>query len=307
MKKICFIGASTIGSIYGVVFKLAGHSVSFYCRPESLKKYSTPLTCQIINKHNIIPKGYIYQRQLFSDSNRFDDFELIIVCVRHYQLTEILSLLNRTKKAHILFFCNNWSELAPFYQTLTHERVFFGMPRAGGNITEESLLNGGLFEEVILGRSSAAFYPDLLDLFDSIQLKPTQIDDMQSWYWIHMASTVAWITGAAKTGGFIRFSRSWLALKHAVLVGREAVSVAVKRGAKMTACKDANVFKLPSAIAATILWCMMRKPIIQAISKGHATPDDLKAVCYDVLNTANKLNYHTPLLQQAVPFVKRIK
>ena len=158
MLNVAIIGVSTIGSLYGAAFHKVGHLVEFHVREESIDKYPSLLTYKIIDERKCIKDCYQYDRCIFTDIKKLDDFDLIFVSTRHYQIKEVLDLLSKTKKPRILIFCNVWSKLSDLSSNINPERLFFGMPRGGGTIHQPSnVLEGGLFKEVILGKSTDPF------------------------------------------------------------------------------------------------------------------------------------------------------
>lgn len=305
--KIAIIGAGTIGTIYGALFRKYEHDVKFYVGASSINKYNAPLTCKIIDEHHVFPSSFSYTRNIFSNVQELDHFDLIIVCVRHYQIDDIVELLKHTSKPNILFFCNNWGTLEKISSTLSPERVFFGMPRAGGCISDQHLLEVGLLKQVILGNTNHPFFTSICELFEQAQIVVTKIDKMQDWYWTHLATTIAWSTVAAKTKGFLTFSRSFSALRQAMLVGRQALNIAKARGADINCCRDADVFKLPTIIGAFLLLKVMKSPIIQAISSGHGyAVEDLQKAYYDVLAEGEKQHVDVTLLKSYAQYIEQM-
>lgn len=204
--NILILGSGVIGCLYGSTFKRLGHHVTHLVRQNKIDALQNGIDLDVLDlsqdRHHFVEKySPTYITQLSED----DPYDVILISVKHYQIPDVLTIpfpINSQTK--ILFFSNNWTGLSSIQQRYPSNNLFFGMPRAGGAIQAGKLM-GALHKEVILGKSSSPLFGELTQLFKMAGIKATLIDNMEHWYWIHLATTCAWISGGVKAKGFKKF------------------------------------------------------------------------------------------------------
>lgn len=286
--KILIIGKGVIGSIYAHLFHISGFEVHHYIR--RIDKNTMPVVKMDVldkatNKIEKTTYNYSFTDKLTSD------YDLILLSVRHYQLSSLIEKL-APLGVPTLIFGNVWTKLSAITsQFVNPDNVFFGMPRAGGAIFNNEL-KGAIMEEVILEERPDSFkYRQIVNLFEKSGRKITTIKKMQDWYWTHLTTTIAWICGGVKANGYIPFSKSLTAIKEALDTGKEALEIVKKRGADVSVCEDIKPFLLPSWISAIITKIVLRKEETIRISAGHGdyAPDEMTKIYEDIVNTGKQL------------------
>lgn len=296
--KVLMFGRGVIGCLYGMAFKSMGHEVTHYIRKEKEFVYGKQLNVDILDKrkNQIVRADYL---PLYTSELNDSYYDLIIVSVRHYQVQDVASLLSRHfDNTPILFFGNNWGKLDELKKEFRNsDKIFFGMPRAGGHILDNKL-QGAILKEIILENSHVNIFINIKELFQKSFFKISLINNMEHWYWTHLATTCAWICGGVEARGYIPFSKSIRKIKIAINIGKEALMVAKARGADISICKDAQPFIIPSWLSAIITKSILVKEETIRISEGHGdyAKEEMTRIYSDIKQMAQQLNVNTPLL-----------
>lgn len=286
--KVLIIGKGVIGTIYGWLFQNHGFEIVHYSR-NTKKNPHHSVQIDIFDKNNKLPvqAEYVYN---ITDSLHVD-CDLIFISVRHYHLKEALESLPEFN-VPILIFGNVWESLeevrSKFRKT---DKLFFGMPRAGGSIQNGKLVGAVLKEVVLEDREQNSDFQKILNLFEKSKRKIQKISKMQDWYWTHMATTTAWICGGVRAKGFLPFANSYDSIKDALKVGKEAIDIAKKRGADISVCEDSKPFLIPTWFSALIVKLVLQQDATIRISEGHGeyAPDEMTKIYEDVLEMGKKL------------------
>jgi hypothetical protein len=92
-----------------------------------------------------------YQLNMVENLDDVADFELIIVCVRHYQLNTVLPIISENLGyADVLIFNGNWEGISNVNKVIPQARYLWGFPVAGGGF-KEGKLDGALLDVVRIG------------------------------------------------------------------------------------------------------------------------------------------------------------
>ncbi len=301
--RIVVVGRGVIGSLYGYLWSQAGFSVAHFVKPNRLEAARLALTFDVLDQGRPIIRAQ-YQPQVSDEASILATADWVVVSLRHRDsLNAVRTLVPNAPNARFLCFGNQWHGLKPFSELLPPDRLCFGMPRAGGAIAASGL-RGALYRDVVLGTpANEAVKEDLSRLFTACGRRLVWIDDMQSWYRTHLATTCAWICDGTKAKGFLPFSRSLRAICEALAVGRECLVIAKAYGSNTSVCDDVKPFQAPALIATVMTWLALRTEMTQRISAGHGdyAPDEMTAIYEDILTAGMEFNVKTPLLQAFKP------
>src|SRR6266511_3764851 len=93
--KILVFGAGVIGTIYGYVLAQAGNDVTHYVRAGKKKSLEQGIPIQLLDGRSRQPKqeSILYKAKVVENFSSADNYDLVIVSVRHYQLDSILPIL----------------------------------------------------------------------------------------------------------------------------------------------------------------------------------------------------------------------
>jgi len=90
--KVLIIGAGVIGTIYGWALAKTGHQVVHLVRPGRNKKLENGIVMDMYDRRdgkNRFTKD-LYKPETIESPGQMDDYEMIIIPVRHYVIEETL-------------------------------------------------------------------------------------------------------------------------------------------------------------------------------------------------------------------------
>ena len=318
--KILFFGAGVINTLYAWALSESGNDVTMYVRPGREKAWENGIRFDVISER-FKKKKYVkeqFRPNVVTSFKPEDGYDLIVESVKHYQTNEILPIIAKNAgNALVLFFNNNWEGLDFIEKNLLKTQYVLGMPRAGG-IIQDGVLDGAITENVMLGESTCGReapadvkriahenLEKVAKLFEAAGITPNIQENMEHWYWAHLASTVPWIAGGAKARGFAPFVKSNKSIRESLEAGREIVEIIKARGVDVTKVQDLQMFLAPVWISAFMTKMFIGGEVSMKISSGHGAyaPDELQRIYRDVVNTGKQLRVATPLLDAFKPFI----
>lgn len=112
--KILMFGAGVVGTLYGWALSRAGHDVKLLVKPSNRDRFEDgPVKINIIDTRRSSHTRVLdeFSPSLAESFIPSDNYDLIIVTVKHYQTVEALPALKQNAgKGLILFFCNHWDD-----------------------------------------------------------------------------------------------------------------------------------------------------------------------------------------------------
>jgi 2-dehydropantoate 2-reductase len=298
--KILMFGTGVIGSIYGYVLAQAGNDVTHYVRPGKQKSLEDGIRIQLLDGRSspASQENVIYKVKIVECILPSDEYELVIVSVRHYQLDSALSALgDKIGDADVLIFNGNWGGFESLDGYLPRSKCLLGFPVAGGGFNAHTL-DGALLDEIRLGELNGGYSLRLeliKQVFEGAGLKVDVQANMQHWLWVHFAINAGIIGAAFKAGGATELLNSVENLRKGILAGREALAVCRARGVDVESFEDTKSFYLPAWLGASAVWFMMKTNLpARKIMETHTAVDELQAIYGDVLKTGEELNVPMP-------------
>ncbi len=298
--KILMFGAGVIGTIYGYVLAQAGNDVTHYVRPGKKAAFENGICLHLLDGRAHPPKQAtaLYKAKIVESFSSKDDYELVIVSVRHYQLGSVLPVLeNKIGDADVLIFNGNWDGFEDLDKYPPRSRYLLGFPVAGGGYNGPTL-DSALLDEIRLGELDGK--PTLRlecirQVFEAAGLKVDVRLNMQHWLWVHFAINSGIIGAAFRAGGPSDLLNSIHHLRKGILAGREALEVCRARGVDVDSFEDAKSFYLPAWLGAAAVWFMMKRDLpARKIMETHTAVDELQVIYRDVLSTGQELNVTMP-------------
>lgn len=307
--RILMFGAGSIGTIYGYVLKHANNEVTHYVRPGKKKLFEHGINLTLLDGRLKKPVDITdhYAMQVVESFSPQNDYDVVIVPVRHYQLESVLPLLrDNVGKADILFFSGNWDGLEFVDKYLPRSKYLWGYPVAGGGYAANGL-NGAILENVQLGEIGGGTSPRLerlTKMFADAEIRVDVQNNMLHWLWVHFAINCGIIASAFKAGGAAQLLNSVSALHTGILAGREALTVCEARGVDTRAYEDARSFYQSAWLGGLAVWLMMKtnKPA-RKIMETHTALDELQHMYHDMLTSAKALNVAMPIYESLQPYV----
>ncbi|MWC28816.1 ketopantoate reductase family protein [Paenibacillus sp. MMS18-CY102] len=302
--RILFVGAGVISAIYGYALKQKGHDVVHYVRPSRMDKLKNGMKIHLLDgrNKNKVTSGQ-YALACVSELPNMDEFDLIVVSVRHYQLESVLSeLAGKTGKADILFFNHIWSDFSLVTPYIPSDKFLWGFPSGGGGFRDAdgTELDGVLMNRLHIAEINGEVTPRLLklaELFNGIGLQTIHPGNVLHWQWKHFSLNAGISNGILKAGGDSRFLSSIPRIRQGIFFIREALEVTRSRGVDVRSFSDAKAFYLPSWIAAFAFWLVMKINKPQAtIFKLHKGAEENKMIYQDLMKIAKRNGVSTPRL-----------
>jgi 2-dehydropantoate 2-reductase len=293
-------GTGVIGTIYGYVLAQAGNDVTHFVRAGKIKSLENGIHIQLLDGRSKNPKqeDLVYKAKLVDCFSSADNYDLVIVSVRHYQLDSILPLLKENiGNADLLIFNGKWDGLENVDQCFPRSKYLWGYPVAGGGYNNQGL-NAALLDNVILGELDGKITPRLgriQQMFEGAGLKVDVQKNVLHWLWIHFAFNCGLIAAAFKAGGPDELLNNIPRLHDGILAGRETLSICEARGVDVKSFEDAKAFYQPAWLGAIAFWLIMKtNRMARKIVQTHTAVDELQVMYRDVLRTGEEMKIPMP-------------
>lgn len=313
--KILIFGAGVIGSIYGYTLMKAGFDVTHYVRSHNTKKVEEGISLKLLDARNKKSVNNIcdtYFMKVVEELPSFNDFDLVIVSVRHYQLDSVLPIISKKiGKADILFFNHLWTDFENIDKYVPREKYLWGFPSAGGGFSNKNSnkLNGVINRSISLGEVNGQITPRverITTMFNKANIKVDYQKNILHWLWKQFALNAGISSMIAKAGGAEQFLSNFSNIHQGVLCMREILSLCKLRGVNIKEFGDANAFFLPSWLATFGLWFTLKRDVPQrTIFQLYNGADEMKEVYYHVMDMSKKLNVNMPKVRALKEYVDR--
>lgn len=307
--KILIIGTGIIGSVYGWQLSLIGHHTVHLVRQgkkEQIDQQGLPICCLDLRDGKDTKSDIIYHPTVVEDYSSCDDVELIIIPVKSNQLKEVLSAIpDRVKAADVLLFQNNWCSIDEFEKYLPSSKYLFGFPHImGGGKDEKGIyctIFGNKNANTMLGENDGRITERVLKLseeFEKAGLNPKISKDINAWLLTHYAEAAGLLAGIMKAGSGKAFVANSSFIKESILAIREGFEVCKLRGIDARKVHPQRLYYLPLFFLSIFFKRMYSSEGTQLMIKGHIShsPDEMKAMFYDVLLTGQKYGLKLPRL-----------
>jgi ketopantoate reductase len=314
--NILIIGTGVIGCVYGWQLSLTGNKVTHFVRKGKKTEIDADgivircLDTRIKSKPLV---ETLYKPDVVEDINN-RDFELIIVPVKANQLSSILPLLAETnEKTDILFLQNLWvTHLKQIESVLNDSRIVYGQAHMTGGGK-----NGNVITCTIFGNKSA---PTMLGKKDGTQsrqvyrisevlsqanLNPVISKNILAWLFSHYAEANGLVAGVMEAGSAQKYVLDQEYIKHSIKLIIEGFKVCSRIGVHAWKIYPQVLYYGPLWILAPSLLKMYRTEEAQLMIRGHIShsPDEMKEMFYDVLNTGINLGVNMPCYEKMKKYV----
>jgi ketopantoate reductase len=310
--KILMFGAGVVGTLYGWALARAGHNVNLLVKPSNRSRFEgAPIKIEVIDarKSSRGRSSYEYSPKLVDLFNPTDNYELILVTVKHFQTVETLPLLKQNAgRALIMFFCNHWDDLDEIKKQLG-ESYLLGSPRGGGSFDHHTI-SGGLTSDITLGEPSGKIsdrVQQIADIFVQADFKPHIEKNIVRWLYVSFAQNCAMIGASAKFKSYQNLVTDSSDVCELYDATREALSIVRARGFDPAMTDQAIPFyRIPKWLFVPLFQKLATREEILAMANGHThyAPYEMKRIYYDVLHMGEKLGVMTPILKSYKPFIE---
>jgi 2-dehydropantoate 2-reductase len=298
--KILIFGTGVIGTIYGNILSQVGNDVTHYVRSGKKKTLESGIQIHLLDGRSKKPvqETILYKPKVVESFSHADQYDLVIVSVRHYQLDSVLPILkDNIGTADLLIFNGNWKGLEDVDKYFPRSKYLWGYPVAGGGYNAKGL-NAALLDNVILGELDGKTTPRLeriQKIFEAAGLKAEIQTNILHWLWVHFAFNCGLIAAAFKAGGPDELLNSIPRLHDGILAGRETLAVCEARGVDVKSFEDAKAFYQPAWLGAAAFWMIMKTSLpARKIVETHTAVDELQVMYRDLLQTGEELKVCMP-------------
>jgi 2-dehydropantoate 2-reductase len=306
VSGILIVGLGVIGTSYGWAFTDAQLEVTHLVRPGRAGKGQVRYL-DVLDMRPGRPrtrKG-IYRPRLTESVSPGDAYDLVLVPVKHYQLTDAMRGLTASlPEARYMLFSARWEGLDDLDAILPRSQYMWGYPAStGGHDGDSLVLNlSPLYRTGPIGGESPAWARRVEDLLGACDMKPDRKPDMLHWLWAHFAQAAGTIGSVIEAGGLQAFYEDEAGMRDRMVPAvRECLAVAEARGVDPRAFAEMEpYFTLPAEqIAATTVATASTPWVQRTLRTGHFMENaaEMRRFYADVLETGEALGVPMPVMQ----------
>jgi 2-dehydropantoate 2-reductase len=311
--KILMFGRGVIATIYGWALEQAGHDIEFYVRPGRIATYGETIDLDLVDARRRVWGERVFQKWPVRYRETLEpdhDFDLIVLSVPHYRLTEAVNFLApRVSKATVLVFSNIWSEPQAAVGALAIDQVAWGFPGAGGGFGEDGVLRGALLPSVVFGtfgQPSTDRERTVRRVFHEAGFRLREQRDFRGWLWIHFVMNAGIHSQGLRVGSLAKLVGATGDLREALLATRELLPLVEARGIDLRQHRGRVApYRAPTWLTAPVLaWATAHFAPAGRSLQAHSNPEaeEPRVICLDTLTEARRLGVAVPRLEAAQPF-----
>lgn len=304
--NILVVGAGVIGTIYGWALSQAGNSVTHFVRPGKVSALACGIPVDILDKRRHHPKHFLgyYQLQAI-EANPRDDFELVILPTKPYQVETALAQVSKLlHPATYLILTQNWHGTAAIDSVLSSSPYLYGDAKAGG-IFRDGTLVGALFPTVDLGIVHSDHSQALevaASAFEVAQIRVTRHDNILHYIWIQYAINAGLWPALVRAGSLDRLLRDRQLGDRSLQAVKECLDVVAARGIDLSKFPDTRMFFNPSPIMrrlagyAITLMFHFNEGVRRASAHALGDPKEIELAYFELLNTGKEFGVTMPVM-----------
>ena len=304
--KVMIVGAGVIGTIYGWALSEAGHTVIHLVRPGRGSFLTNGISLDLMDRRKKHKKWFIgnYAINVIEMLDSTNDFEMVIIPVRHYALEDVLrQIVPLTIHADYLLLTQNWKGTLGIGNILPPSRYVFGDAKAGGSIKGNKLV--GTIYAIDIGsieNKQTACLQKALDLFHAAYIKTTSQDNILHYLWVQYAVNGGFWPALVRAGSIKAVLRNRSLIKMAFLGIKECLSVVKSRGVDLHKYPETDIYFtdsiLKQMIGIIVMQAMFRFNKYFRRNSAHALadPKEIKTFYYDLINTGAELGVNMPVM-----------
>jgi 2-dehydropantoate 2-reductase len=314
--KILIIGTGVIGSIYGWQLSQIGHDIIHLVREgkkRAIDEQGLPIRCLDLRSAKDKWSEITYRPTIVEDFALCTGVELIIVSVKSNQLQSVLSTIpNNIENADILLFQNSWYSIDEIEKFLPSSKYFFGFPHIAGGGKDEEGIHCAIFGKknarTMLGEKDGKITSRVLKVskeLEKARLNPKISKNINAWLLTHYAEVAGLLAGIMKAGSGEEFAASSSFIRESILAVREGFNVCKYRGINIGEVHPQRLYYLPLVFLVPLFKKIFSSEGAQLVINGHMShsPDEMKAMFYDVLTTGQKYGMKMPHLSALKKYV----
>lgn len=313
--RVLVIGAGVIGSVYGWALADSGHQVVHLLRLGRAADLRDGIALDVFDRRKGRKRNFWgrYRLDAVETLSSTDNFELVIVPVKHYALEEtLMEIVPRAGASDFLLLTQNWRGIAEIDSILPRTRYIYGDAKAGGAFYGDTLvaalyamdLGSPEGEPSALAKKAAA-------LFGSTDIQTRLHSDMLHYLWVQYASTGGLWAAFVHAGSFDALLNDRRAISIALRAGWECLEVARRRGVDLAQYAEARPFLTDSALLKRVYIWMMRRMfqhneyVIRCSAHAFGDPVEVETFYDDLIATGHDLCVPMPVMESYAEDIKR--
>jgi hypothetical protein len=137
-------------------------------------------------------------------------------------------------------------------------------------------------------------------LLEAAGLRPLITEKMIAWLLTHYVESTGLLAGVMEAGSGEKYVETSTYIRESILLTREGYRVCMKLGVNPLWVYPQCLYYAPLRLIAAALRKMFKSEASQLMITGHIShsPDEMKQMYYDVLNTGKKLGISLPRFQE---------
>ncbi len=313
--RVLIIGAGIVGSIYGWALAQNGHNVVHLVRSGRASGLSEGLMVDITDRRKAHKGNFrgLYRLTAIETLSPADPFELIIVPVKHYRLTEILKeVVPRVGPANFLLLTQNWRGTSEIDPILARSRYVYGDAKAGGSFSQSTLV--AALKAIDMGSPEgepSALARKLESLFASTDIQTRLHADMLHYLWIQYAITGGLWAALIQARSLDQLLSDREATSAALSAVRECLQLVELRGVDLSRYPETRPYLTNSELRRRVnIWMirwMFRHDEYTKRCSAHAfgDPVEVKTFYDDLTTTGRDLGVSMPVMESYAQAIKR--
>ncbi|HEV2194518.1 MAG TPA: 2-dehydropantoate 2-reductase N-terminal domain-containing protein [Candidatus Acidoferrum sp.] len=313
--RVLVIGAGIIGSTYGWPLSGSGHDVVHLLRPGRAAAVRGGLPLDVFDRRKGHKRNFCgrYNLRAVEKLSPTDNFELVIVPVKHYALAQTLKeIVPLSGTADFLLLTQNWRGTAEINSILSRTRYLYGDAKAGGTFSQGTLV--AALSAIDIGPAEgepSALTKKAATLFLSTGIRTRLHSNMLHYLWVQYAMTGGPWAALVRAGSLDALLKDRDATLAALIAGRECLQVVKRRGVAVSRYRETRPFLTNSALLKHFnVWMMRRMFRRDEYTKrcsAHALGDpvEIKTFYDDLVSTGHDLGVSMPMMQSYAEDIKR--
>lgn len=304
--KVLIVGAGVIGTIYGWALSEAGHQITHLVRPGRSLRFINGISIDLMDRRKGHKKWLTenYNIQVTETLNINNDYEMVIVPVRHYSVEDVLKqIAPLTPCADYLLLTQNWKGTAGIDSILPLSQCVFGDAKAGGSFQNNKLVATIYAIDIgCIENKDNDCLRRAQNLFLSADIKTTLQDNILHYLWVQYAITGGMWPSFVQAGSIKAVLKNRQLVEASILAVKECLSVVSARGVDLNKYSETDIYFNASVVKRVIGTIVIKnifrfsKYIQRNSAHAMADPVEIKTFYYDLINTGSEFRINMPVM-----------
>jgi 2-dehydropantoate 2-reductase len=312
--KVLIFGAGVIGTLYGWALSKADNDVTLFVKESNQERFTKgPITIDIYDDRKLpfrCPTD-LYSPKITTNFNSDNCYDLLIVCIKHYQVPDSLPVLKTNAgNAIILFFGNQWDTFDLIDKQLENNYIY-GSPWGGGSLINNEL-KGGLHQSLIIGEKDGAVSERttrIRQLFVDSGFNPLISKNIKERLTVSFVQNAAMLAAAIKANGCGNLAEDKPAILDLYASTIEVLNLLKCKGINARGIDQAKpFFYIPRWLFVPVFKRLINNPVTLTMAENYRSNStrEIMRMYYDVFDYAKELNYGLPIFGKYKADIDRI-